>query len=187
MITDDRLLIARILNQNDQRAYAELVKRYQSRLRYSLRQLTGWDASLADDLAQETFIKAFKNLGTFKGDSQFYTWLYSIAYRVFASHYRSRKPTEALPENELELQTYRPQGGDELHRDFAMALAKLPPDQSMALHLHLHLECTHVEISTIMGSPLGTVKSHIQRGKDKLKVLLSDWNKTDSRSEVLQS
>ena len=88
MTTDDRVLIDRILSTNDQRASAELVNRYQSRMRYSLRQLTGWDQALADDLAQETFIKAFRSLRAFKGKSQFYTWLYSIAYRVYASHYR---------------------------------------------------------------------------------------------------
>ena len=187
MTTDDKILIARILTQKDQRAYAELVSRYQSRLRYSLRQLTGWDEALADDLAQETFIKAFKNLGSSKGDAQFYPWLYSIAYRAFASHYRSRKPTEPLPENELNLEVDQTSNADDLHRDFANALAQLPPDQAMGLHLHLHCEFTHQEIAEIMSTPLGTVKSHIQRGKEKLKVLLSEWNASVSHHEVSQT
>ena len=175
MTCDDTTLIARVLTSNDQRAYRELVNRYQSQLRYSLRQLTGWDESLADDLAQETFIKAFKNLHKFRGDARFYTWLYRIAYRQFASHYRSRKITEPLPDAEEEHNSHQPIGTTELHRDIAGALAQLPPDQAMALHLHLHREHTHREIADIMDSPLGTVKSHIQRGRKRLKVLLSEW------------
>ena len=178
MTSDDRALIARVLTNNDQRAYRELVNRYQSQLRYSLRQLTGWDESLADDLAQETFIKAFKNLDKFRGDAKFYTWLYRIAYRQFASYYRSRKPTEPLSDTEIEHSSHHPTTKTELQRDIAKALAQLPPDQAMALHLHLHREHTHQEVADIMDSPLGTVKSHIQRGREKLKVLLSEWQET---------
>ncbi|MDM3871170.1 sigma-70 family RNA polymerase sigma factor [Porticoccus sp. W117] len=178
MTNDDRTLIARVLTANDQRAYRELVNRYQSQLRYSLRQLTGWDEALADDLAQETFIKAFANLSSFRGDANFYTWLYRIAYRQFASYYRSRKPTEPLSENEDDHEGHTPAGETDLHRDISRALAQLPPEQAMALHLHLQREHTHQEISQIMDSPLGTVKSHIQRGREKLKVLLSAWQTT---------
>ena len=178
MSNDDRTLIARVLSSNDQRAYRELVNRHQSKLRYSLRQLTGWDEALADDLAQETFIKAFANLHSFRGDANFYTWLYRIAYRQFASYYRSRKPTEPLPEGDAEDRSYQPTSGAELHRDIARALAQLPPDQAMALHLHMQREHSHQEISDIMDAPLGTVKSHIQRGREKLKVLLSAWQTT---------
>ncbi len=178
MANDDLTLIARVLEKNDQRAYSELVNRYQSQLRYSLRQLTGWDLALADDLAQETFIKAFRNLHRFRGEAKFYTWLYRIAYRQFASHYRSRKPVEALPdldEHHAEASDGNASGETDLHRDFARALAQLPSDQAMAIHLHMHREYSHQEISDIMECPLGTVKSHIQRGREKLKVLLSEW------------
>lgn len=180
MAQDDGTLIARVLQCNDQRAYAELVNRYQSRLRYSLRQLTGWDQGLADDLAQETFINAFKNLNKFRGDASFYTWLYRIAYRRFASYYRSRKPTEPLPDleerNENGSEKNSRMEARDLHRDFAQALAQLPPEQAMAIHLHMHREYSHQEIADTMECPLGTVKSHIQRGREKLKVLLSEWN-----------
>ena len=183
MDRDDRILIGRILGRRDQRAYTELVNRYQSRLRYSLRQLTGWDEALADDLAQETFINAFKNLSSFKGDSQFYTWLYSIAYRVFANHYRSQRSPGSLADNAVDSEIRLGMTADELHRDLAKSLAQLSPEQAAGLHLHLHCEFTHSEIADIMNLPLGTVKSHIQRGKDRLRDLLSAWNTNASCSE----
>ena len=71
---DYKNLIDRIVENNDHRAFEELMKRYQSQIRYSLRQLTGWDEALADDLAQETFIKAYRSLHQFRGDAKFFTW-----------------------------------------------------------------------------------------------------------------
>ena len=191
MTSDDRILITRILKQNDQRAYSELVNRYQSRLRYSLRQLTGWDEALADDLAQDTFIKAFKNLGSFKGESQFYTWLYRIAYREFASYKRALKPVAPLPEilTEILPDTHHanPMTDVNTHRDLAHALAQLPYEQAASLHLHLHCEFTQQEVADIMGAPLGSVKSHLLRGKNTLRVLLSSWQTNASDKGAKQA
>jgi len=176
MSLDDRTLIGRVLNENDQRAFAELVKRHQSKLRYSLRQITGWDHALADDLAQETFIKAYKSLHQFRGDAQFFTWLYKIAYHCFLAHRRSLKPEEPLEdESDLPDAGHDPGMAADLHRDLARAMLALTPEQRMALHLHLHRELTHEEIAEIMDCPLGTAKSHIQRGREKLKEQMSSW------------
>lgn len=139
---DDKNLIDRIVENNDHRAFEELMKRYQSQIRYSLRQLSGWDEALADDLAQETFIKAYRSLHQFRGDAKFFTWLYRIAYHCYAAYYRSRKP-----------------------------------EQRMALHLHMQREFSHQEVADIMVLPLGTVKSHILRGREKLKQQLSSWQR----------
>ncbi len=79
MDVDDQTLIDRVVREKSQYAFAELVKRYQSPLRFSLRQLTGWNESLADDLAQETFIKADQALPGFKSEAKFSSWLYRIA------------------------------------------------------------------------------------------------------------
>ena len=176
MSVDDRTLIGRVLNENDQRAFSELVKRYQSQLRYSLRQITGWDQALADDLAQETFIKAYKSLRQFRGDAKFFTWLYRIAYHCFLAHKRSQKPEEQLEdEGKLPDAGYDPETAADLHRDLARAMLVLSPEQRMALHLHLHRELTHEEVAEIMNCPLGTAKSHIQRGREKLKEQLGSW------------
>jgi RNA polymerase sigma-70 factor (ECF subfamily) len=178
MSLEDGALIARVREHGDQRAFAELVKRYQSQLRYSLRQLTGWDAALADDLAQETLIRAYRSLHQFRGDAKFFTWLYRIAYHCFLAHRRSRKPEEPLNEEDAERAGAGGGAGNpaDLHRDFARALARFPPEQRMALHLHLQREFTHQEIADLMECPLGTVKSHIQRGREKLQEMLAGWN-----------
>ena len=65
MSISDQALIDRVIKDDNHLAFAELVKRYQSQLRYSLRQLTGWNEALADDLAQETFIKAYRAIASF--------------------------------------------------------------------------------------------------------------------------
>lgn len=176
MSVDDSTLIGRVLNENDQRAFAELVKRYQSQLRYSLRQITGWDHALADDLAQETFIKAYKSLHQFRGEAKFFTWLYRIAYHCFLAHRRSLKPEDPLEDDaDFPDNGYDPGAAADLHRDLARAMRVLSPEQRMALHLHLHRELTHEEVAEIMNCPLGTAKSHIQRGREKLKEQLDSW------------
>lgn len=173
---DDQVLINRVIETDDRHAFAELVKRYQSQLRYSLRQITGWDEALADDLAQETFIKAYKSIRQFRGDARFFTWLYRIAYNCFLAHRRSLKPEDALVEEDLPDPGHDQQREMALHRDLARAMAVLSPEQRMALHLFLHQEMTHQEIADVMDSPLGTVKSHIQRGRQRLQEQLQAWN-----------
>lgn len=175
MPTDDDTLIGRVQKNDDRQAFTELVKRYQSRLRYSLRQLTGHDAALADDLAQETFIRAYRHLGGFRGDARFFTWLYRIAWRCFADHHRQRKREADIDPGQLPEAGYTTHERDDLHIDFARALLHFEPAQRMTLHLHLQRGFTHSEIAHIMACPLGTVKSHIQRGKPKLQQLMEAW------------
>ena len=175
MPAEDGTLIARVVTENDHHAFAQLVNRHQSKLRYSLRQLTGWDEATADDLAQETFIKAYHALGSFRGDANFATWLYRIAYNCFAAHMRAQKPLQPVDEKLLEDRSYDADTAQALHRDYAAALQQLSEDQRVALHLHLQRELTHREIADVMNCPLGTVKSHIQRGRKKLQSLLSSW------------
>ena len=175
MPRNDADLVRRIRQHDDQQAFTELVMRYQSRLRYSLRQLTGFDEALADDLAQETFLKAYRNLHSFRADAQFYTWLYRIAWRCLADHYRRRKPDQYTSAEFDENLTEAVEPSNDLHLDFARVLMQFDPQQRMVLHLHLQREFTQAEIAAVLDCPLGTVKSHIQRGRAKLRDLLADW------------
>ena len=77
---DDTILIELAVNKNDQRAYGELVNRHQSNLRYSMRQLTDWNEALADDLVQDAFVQAFKQLHKFRNKAKFSSWLYCETY-----------------------------------------------------------------------------------------------------------
>jgi RNA polymerase sigma-70 factor (ECF subfamily) len=175
MALSDNTLIKRVLMENDQRSFEALVYRYQSRLRYSLRQLTDYDEPLTDDLAQEAFIKAYQNLDRFRGDAHFFTWLYRIAWRCFADYHRRRKPEQALDESPVLEVSYVMQEQGDMHRDFANVLQNFSPEQRMVLHLHLQREFTQSEIAKIMDCPLGTVKSHIQRGRLKLQQYMEAW------------
>jgi len=84
----DQALIKRVQTLQCQDSFSVLVERHQSDLRYSLRQMTNWDEGLADDLSQETFLKAYQSIKTFKGSAKFSSWLYRIAYNLMISHFR---------------------------------------------------------------------------------------------------
>lgn len=190
MNPSDQALIDAVVKQDSHRAFAELVKRYQSPLRYSLRQLTGWNEALADDLAQETFIKAHSALSSFQGKAKFSSWLYRIAYNLMLSHFRvarNRELTGGLRGREEQSfwldndqQALTSNEAPQLHRDLAQAMKHLSDNQRMALHLSLHRECTQQEISDIMSIPLGTVKTLITRGKISLREQLVDWKSGDT-------
>lgn len=182
----DIQLIQRCVQQNDVHAFESLVERHQSRLRYSLRQLTGWDEALADDIAQEAFLKAYRSIHSFKATAKFSTWLYRIAYNEFIDYCRK---------NRLDIDSNFPdldgaaafdsvatnsESNKDLHRDLARAMLLLSAEQRVALHLTLHRECTQLEVAEIMECPLGTVKSHILRGRERLQQILADW-----REEIL--
>ena len=92
----DSDLIARVLANDDRNAFGELVRRYQSDVRQFLRRLTRDDAARADDLAQETFVKAYRSLRQFHGDAKFSSWLYRIAHRSFLNDLRKRRESQIL-------------------------------------------------------------------------------------------
>ena len=178
------VLIDLAVRNNDQLAFGELVKRNQSSVRHSLRQLSNWNESLADDLAQETFIRAYKGLHRFNQKSKFSSWLYRIAYNEFLQHCRSNQSQknyaefEELDEHQHEsrevLQSSQ-KSADQLQHQLAQLLAQLEPERRSVLHLLLHRQCTQQEIATNMGIPLGTVKTHINRGRAELQQKLAHW------------
>src|SRR5512133_2992042 len=93
----DAQLIARCIVGDDRHAFAELVKRHQSAVRACLRKLTAGNHALADDLAQETFLLAYRNLKSFRQEAKFSTWLYRIAYNAFLADMRKTKELQ-LPD-----------------------------------------------------------------------------------------
>lgn len=177
---EEAVLVELAVSNDDQRAFTELVNRHQSNLRYSMRQLTNWNEDLADDLAQETFIQAFKELHRFRKEAKFSSWLYRIGYNVFLQHVRKRQlDTQSIDDDPYIANQIAdaPQGEDDspLHQKVAKLLAKLEPERRSVLHLFLHRQNTQQEISDIMGIPLGTVKTHINRGRTTLQQSLHGW------------
>jgi len=172
----DSELIGRVLSSDDRAAFGELVLRHQSPVRRFLRHLTGGDVALSDDLAQETFLRAYRGLGQFRGDASFVTWLLGIAHNQFRNARRRRKEVSWEAAEVPEPSEPGPERAADLHADLSAAMKKLDPDQQTALHLFYHQGLTHPEISTVAGWPIGTVKTHIARGRDKLRTLMASWN-----------
>jgi RNA polymerase sigma factor (sigma-70 family) len=173
----DSDLIARALVRQDQVAFGDLVRRHQSAVRHFLRHLTGGDAALADDLAQETFVNAWRNLGRFQGRSSFSTWLLGTAHNHWRNARRRQRnlPLEARHFDQLE-PSPSPAPLSDLRADLGQALSALSLEEQTALHLCYQQGLSHREIAEILDWPLGTVKTHLNRGKDKLRPLLSSWN-----------
>jgi RNA polymerase sigma factor (sigma-70 family) len=177
MSIPDQELIARVVARKDQHAFAQLVLRYQSQLRLWARRLCDGDAHLADDLAQEAFMKAYAALGAFRAESKFSTWLYRIAFNIAANRWRSKKvqwceldDNEDIEAEHCELKQF------DARRDLEAAMQQLSPAQQLAIRLCFEDGFSHDEAASIMGVPLGTLKTHVNRGKQKLQTLLSSWS-----------
>jgi len=171
----DADLIARVLSDDDQHAFGELVRRHQSSVRGLLRQLTRTDLSLADDLAQEAFIRAYKNIRTFRGEARFSTWLYRIAYNCFREDARKRKELVGVDEELLQAE-HDPQIVDPgLRHDLMHALNLLPLHERTAIVLCCQNGLSHDEAARVLDIPLGTVKTNVLRGREKLKRTLAAW------------
>ena len=171
----DADLIARVLSDDDQHAFGELVRRHQSSVRGLLRQLTRTDISLADDLAQEAFLRAYKNIRSFRGEARFSTWLYRIAYNCFREDARKRKELVGVDEAQLQAQ-HDPQTVDPaLRHDLMHALNLLPLNERTAVVLCCQNGLSHDEAARVLDIPLGTVKTNVLRGREKLKRTLAAW------------
>lgn len=168
-------LISRVLVSDDRRAFGELVARHQSAVRSLLRRLTGGDLAQADDLAQETFLRAYRGLRGYRGGAKFSSWLYRIACNVFFS--RDRGASEAL-HGPLALEAGSAEASQPdllLERyDLERALATLKPRERAALVLTYANELTHEEAADVLECPLGTLKTHVARAKEKLRRQLEE-------------
>lgn len=168
----DAELIARVCLEDDRHAFASLVRRYQSQVRQLLRRLTCGDAAAADDLAQETFLAAYKGIRSYRGDARLSSWLYRIAYNRWLDDARlqgeraRRKSTNTLPD---EPTSSREVTRAEARHDLEKLMVVLNQDERAALALTYGADATHEEAAAILGCPLGTLKSHVLVAKEKLR------------------
>jgi RNA polymerase sigma-70 factor (ECF subfamily) len=171
----DRALVTRVLLGNDRRAFEQLLRRHQGMVRAQLRRLLHGDEAAADDLAQETFLLAWRKLDQFRGEAKFSTWLYRIAYACFLQACR-RQPWAAghADDGALEQLPAAPHAID-LQLDIERAMKRLSAaEQAVLLHC-VQLGLSHPETAYVLAMPLGTVKTHATRGKAKLKAWLAAW------------
>jgi RNA polymerase sigma-70 factor (ECF subfamily) len=158
--------------QGDAAAFAQLVRQHQSRLRGFLRRLAKGDASLADDLAQESFLEAWRKLAQFRGEGPFAGWLLRIAWTRYLMEARRRK---LEPLEEMDEPRAAPESPNvETRLDLESAMRKLSPGERAGLTLCYAQGFSNDEAASILDMPAGTLKSHIARGRAKLKALLGD-------------
>lgn len=181
----DHALVVRVLLTDDRRAFEQLMRRHQGMVRAQLRRLLHGDNAEADDLAQETFLLAWRKLHQFRGEARFSTWLYRIAYSCFLQARRKRSLTAEDIDGDTLGQRATPRDAAELRIDVEYAMRRLSAtEQDVLLHV-VQLGLSHDEAAYVLAMPLGTVKSHTARGKAKLRTLLTDWQVTSQEENGL--
>ncbi len=178
--------------EGDLSAYDQLIRRYQQRIYSTIYHMTS-NHEDANDLAQDTFIKAYGALKTFKGDSSFYTWVYRIAVNRTINFIKSRRNKFSLSlnaldfnmENDPDLVAFvsdktprRDMALTELQEKLNAALMKLSDDHRMVVTLHDIQGMSHDEIAKIMSCNTGTVRSRLFYARQQLQAHLSDYVKS---------
>ena len=168
----DISLVTKVVMLHDRKSFDLLVRKYQSPIRgFFLRQTLG-DAQLSDDLAQDTFVKAYTHLSGFRGTASFSTWLYRIAYNVFYDYLRTRKETDSLETLRVDAQYSTQQNDIGRHMDIYRALNMLKETERTCITLFYMEDQSIEKIADITGYPTGTVKSHLSRAKEKMATYL---------------
>jgi RNA polymerase sigma-70 factor, ECF subfamily len=179
---DDRRLITETLSGR-QSAFGELVRRYQDRLFNAVLRLTGHPDD-ALDAVQDAFVNAYQSLGSFKGDAEFYTWLYRIAFNTAISQKRRKRALVSLetgrngepaidphdPSDET-----RPGAALERSEDEAVlhaGLARLSAEHRTVLVLKDIEGMKYEQIAEVLGVPIGTIRSRLHRARMELRELL---------------
>jgi RNA polymerase sigma-70 factor, ECF subfamily len=162
--------------RGDSAAFSELVRRRQSWLRNLLRRLCR-DPSLADDLAQQTLLQAWRTLASLKAAGAFAAWLRRLAVNTWLQHLRGvaaqSMSAAGLPAEAASDPAARAEVG--LQLDLDRALARLRSEVRLCIVLAYHEKLSHSEISACTEFPLGTVKSHIKRGAEELRSMLEAY------------
>jgi RNA polymerase sigma-70 factor (ECF subfamily) len=150
---NDALLVSRAALLGDRKAFSQLVEAYQSPIRRFFFNLTGGDEELSKDLAQEAFIKAWLNIGSFRAAAKFSTWLYRIAYNTYYDYVRAKKPSTDIDVEMLCDQMTADTPNIDFGIDFVQALNVLKEDERTAVLLFYMEDQTIAKISKIMNCP----------------------------------
>ncbi len=169
--SEDHQLVARVVSAQDTDAFGELIRRHQSHVRNFLRKLSG-DYTMADDLAQDCFMHAWDKLQTYSGKGSFIGWLLKVAYTTFLqSKRKSKRYAEILEQvghaTDAEARGHTMQS-DEV-TDLDRFLAVLSEEERAIMVMSYACGLSHREISDATAMPVGTVKSVIFRGKEKIR------------------
>ena len=190
----DHELIAMVL-AGDQDSYTALVERYSS-LVYTVAVRILGDEDDADDVAQETFVRAYRALGRFRGDSKFSSWIYRITVNRALTHLKRRKrrpmtvELSAAPRVESEVRSRRVDENpeqlvldDEFRAQVREAVDELPGHYRAAITLFYLEEKSYKEVAAILGVPMGTLKTHLHRARSLLRETLEGRHLERGRGE----
>jgi RNA polymerase sigma factor (sigma-70 family) len=184
-------ILVRRAQRGDLAAYDDLVRRYQERIYATIYHMTS-NHEDANDLAQDTFIKAYQALKSFKGGSSFYTWIYRIAVNKTINFLKQRKNRSHMSLNDLDFNAEhdpdlvalvsdktprRDAGLTELQEKLNEAMLKLSDSHRLVVTLHDVQGLAHEEIAEIMGCNIGTVRSRLFYARQQLQGYLSDYLK----------
>ncbi|MGI9170310.1 MAG: RNA polymerase sigma factor [Caulobacteraceae bacterium] len=154
-------------------AFGELVRRHGSAVRGLLRRM-GADPATADDLAQDAFLAAFEQIGEFRGEGTFQAWVRRIAARLYVKRWRKEARTALMDQPpEIPGAPRLAEGAAADRIDLDEALRSLPAGERMCVCLCYGGGLSHAEAAAALNTPLGTVKSHVKRGLDKLRARLA--------------
>jgi len=183
--------LVRRARKGDLQAYDDLVKRYQERIYATIYHMTS-NHEDANDLAQDSFIKAFQALKSFKGGSTFYTWLYRIAVNKTINFLKQRKNRTHMSLNDIDFNAEhdtdlialisektprRDAGLNELQKKLNEALQKLSEPHRLVVVLHDVQGQSHEEIAKVMDCNIGTVRSRLFYARQQLQGFLNDYLK----------
>lgn len=164
----------------DRAAFGELVRRHGSAVRGLLRRM-GAEPSLADDIAQDAFLAAFERIVEFRGEGTFSAWVRKIAARLYVRRWKKERRLDVLDGQDEEIS-----GGEGVAAsriDLDEALKTLSGTERMCISLCYGAGLSHAEAAEALNAPLGTVKSHVKRGLDKLRVRLAQPDDRQGRRE----
>ena len=174
---DERDLVERC-RAGDDAAFGELVDRYKN-LVYAVVSRMVANRALADDLAQEVFLKIHRGLPYFRGDARLSTWVYRIVANVCAEA-RSRRAADLSLDDERVGPSREPGGADtafaelELRDRLEKAIARLPDNYRLLIAAHYLKGVQYEALAEALDIPLGTVKTHLHRAKRRLRELLEE-------------
>jgi len=168
-------LVVSLAAKGDRAAFAELVRRRQGWIRTLMRRCSG-DPSLADDLSQQVFMQAWRKIRQLKDVDRFGAWLKQMAINEWLQYIRKNDALRGAEKEASIVATQLDKTSIGLDLDRAMSL--LPGPVSLCIALSYHERMTHEEIAELTGMQLGTVKSHVRRGSQRLRELLAAYDET---------
>lgn len=178
-LSDEELLRDFARAKTRERAFRQLVEKYQARVYGHIRSMV-IDHDTADDLTQDTFVKVWKKLDTFRQQSKLFTWIYRIATNESLQYLRKKRRRFLLPihdltqEQEAQLHADPLLAGDEVQRKLQQALIRLPDKQRLVFNMKYFEEMKYKEISEVLGTSVGALKASYHLAVKKIEHYLSE-------------